>query len=124
MVQSDKTVLDFLPQLQKALEYQGGTHTVADVADYIERGDAQLWVRDDAMIVTQVDQKPRTRHLVYWIACGDLHDVQELSEEIDKWGREQGCTLAVSHCRKGWKRAMSLYGWYENPDLIVLQKDL
>lgn len=114
----ERTVEDFLPKLEKALELAGDTHTVADVAYEVERGEAQLWVEGDGMLVTQLDYKPHEVILIFWLAAGDMEDVLGLEELASAWGREIGCTRARMTGRKGWARVLADRGWEQAPAVM------
>lgn len=123
-VEGGKTILDFLPKLRKALALAGDTHTPEELAETIMRGEAQLWVEGDAMVVTQLDHKPQDTILVFWIAAGSLEDIRPLLERIYEWGRGMGCNRASALARRGWARVMAADGWKENKSLVVLEKEL
>lgn len=118
-----KNVLDFLPQLEKALSYTG-THTVHDVKDQIEAGRAQLWVEGDGLVITQVDLVPRGKVLRFWLAAGKLEDVLTLAEALYQWGRDIGCHKAVFTGRRGWAKPLAAHDWTEARELRLYTKDL
>lgn len=122
IVTGGKTVLDFLPQLEKALALTN-THGVEDVRDKILRGDAQLWVRGDGMIVTEIIDYPQLRVLQFWLAAGTLDDVLELAEEAYAWGESIGCTRAAFLGRRGWAKPLVEHGWEES-NLRYFTKEL
>ena len=98
-------------RMERALEYGGPTHTLADVARDIEAGRAQWWSRDDGMIVTLVDEFPLFKAVRYWLVAGSLADCRTLEPEIDEWALDQGCTIGTGTGRKGWERAIASTGW-------------
>ena len=122
--EQERTVLDFLPQIQKALDLGGNTHTVQDVADAVLSGHAQLWTAGDGLVVTQVQDHPQGRELVFWIAAGSLEDVLDLAPGIYEWGREIGCVMATFTGRRGWARPLVEHGWKVNQEMVIYQKDL
>ena len=96
-------------RFERALEYGGRTHTVADVARMIREGTAQFWQRGDGMIVTEVNEFPLFKAVRFWIVAGELKACLGLQPEIDAWARGEGCTVATAMGRKGWGRAAP--GW-------------
>lgn len=115
VTETSKTILDFLPQLEEALDRAGNTHTARDVARMIVQGDAQLWLRDGGMIVTEVEDYPRGPVLRFWLAAGDKDDILDLLPEVYEWGREVGCKKATMLGRKGWGRVLADDGWEASP---------
>lgn len=122
-VDTDRDIRHFLPDIRKALEHMD-MNSVRDVVQAIQANHAQLWAKDDGLVVTEVDDKPRCRILRFWIAAGDLDDVLTLTDDIYEWGRYIGCDRATSLCRKGWARVMEKDGWTPRDDLVFLEKDL
>lgn len=101
----------FLPGLEEALAYGGGTHTILDVLDQIQRGEAQIWANEEACIITEVHAYPRAKVLHFWLTTGALDAVLALEDEALAWGREQGCTSATLAGRRGWERVLASHGW-------------
>ncbi len=110
---TDKTILDFLPQIEKALELGHGTHTVADVVARIDSGECELWVEGDGLLVTKVETWPQKRVMRFWLAAGALKDVLALEPRVIEAAREHGCDGMVIDGRKGWAKVLS-DGWQED----------
>lgn len=100
-----------LSGLVEALERGGSTHTVEDVLRQVEAGEAKLWVRGAALIVTEIHQTPQVKVLHFWLATGSLDEVVALSREVLEWGRAQGCEQATLAGRRGWERVLASEGW-------------
>jgi hypothetical protein len=111
-----------LAGLVEALERGGSTHAVEDVLREIEKGEAQLWEADGALIVTEIHDTPRKRLLHFWIATGELEPVIALSHRALEWAKEQGCTQATLAGRKGWEKALASEGW--SPTLILMSREV
>lgn len=118
-----KTILDFLPQVERALGY-ADTYDVREMAQEIREGRAQLWQEGDAMIVTQLDHKPRETILRFWVAAGEMEPVLALAEKVYAWGREIGCRRAMFVGRRGWEKPLATHGWEPNKRLVLFEKDL
>lgn len=123
MSSPNKTVLDFLPQLQEALDYAGNTHTPEDVAERILSGEAQLWVGGDGLIVSEVEEYPEGPVLNLWLAAGDKDDILALLPRVYGFGRWRGCERATVLGRKGWKRVLEPDGW-QDTELVYLEREL
>jgi hypothetical protein len=110
--------------LQQALEAAGDTHTPADVAAAIERGDAQLLTDHDgrAFMITEVLQYPRKRVLRLWLAGGRLTALRTLAPQLEQLAREQGCDAMEAAGRAGWMDEAGLHGW--TPTAVVYGKEL
>lgn len=112
-ISTDRDVSFFNEMLADALRRSGDTHDVVDILDAVARSEAQIWVNADAMFVTQVEQSPKKRRLRYWLAVGNISDLEPLVPIIETFGREQGCTEAVADfARRGWIKVMP-EGWHE-----------
>lgn len=118
-----KTIADFLPQVERALGYSS-TYDVREMAIEILEGRAQLHQEGEAMIVTQLDVKPREVILRFWIAAGQMDDVLTLAEKVYAWGREKGCTRAVFIGRHGWEKPLATHGWEANKRMVLFEKEL
>lgn len=104
------TTLSALPhglkkQVLKALTRAGKSHTLADVDAGIARGEFQCWLRDDAVVVTQIQQQPQTRVLCIFLAAGTLKGLQQMTEPLMQWAKGEGCTSAYLVGRFGWLRS-------------------
>jgi hypothetical protein len=98
-------------RLERALEFGGGTHAVADVAALIADGKAQLWEYQDGCIVTELHCYPRRKDVHFWTISGALSDCLALEHDILPWAIEEGCTVATACGRKGWGRVAAPTGW-------------
>lgn len=112
------------PYLEAALSYAGDTHTFEDVAALISQGRLQFWPGVTSAIVTEIIEYPRTRTLHFFLAGGNLPELQAMYPLVIEWGRGQGCTTATLTGRKGWTRSFlsTAEGW--NESLVVMTKDL
>lgn len=113
---------ELIDGLARALEYGGATHTLVDLIDALEAGDARIWVGPGAAIVTQLHDVPTGRVLHFWLAAGELAAVIELQQEAIEWGQTVGCTRATLSGRKGWAKALAGDGW--RPELVLMSKEI
>ena len=108
--------------LQNALDHGGGTHSVEDVLALIMAGEAQIWIEDHAVLVSQIHDTPNHREIHFWLAGGTLDEVIRLSNKVMDWGREQGCTVATLTGRRGWEKVLKTEGWTHR--LVELSREL
>lgn len=111
-------------QIERALVYAGGSHTVDDVIEQCHRGEMQMWEGTQSVVVTQILTYPRLKELCFFIAAGKMSEMQRLGPIIWAWGKEQGCTRAVFVGRPGWARSFLTLeqGWISK--LAVFEKEL
>ena len=122
---SDLAEFDRLaPVIARALPYTGHAYTVDDVRDLVRTGRAFLWPGVRSAVVTQVVEYPRVKELYFFLAAGDLGEVERLYQIILAWGRAQGCTRAAFVGRAGWQRTFltKKEGW--SPQAVVYVKEL
>lgn len=102
-------------QICAALHYSGGTHTFSDVRDAVQAGSLQFWPGPQSVIITEIIDYPRKRILNFFLAGGNLAELEAMYPLVDEWGRAQGCSGAITLCRKGWKRTFLTrsQGWTE-----------
>lgn len=120
----DSELAQLRPQLERALTYAGGTHTLADVTDGIAAGRYQLWPGTRSVVVTEVQIYPRKKLLCFFLAAGELPELRRMLPFILAWGRDQQhCDRAVIIGRAGWVRTF-LTQEHWRPRALVLEKDL
>lgn len=117
------TVEDGLRGLQKALALGDNDYTLEDLSLAIRNGQAQLFEREDACIVSEIRDTPRARYLHFWLATGRMQPVIELSRDVLAWGRLNGAGRATLLGRKGWLRVLEREGWTPSK-LIVMTQEL
>ena len=111
------------PWLGVALAHAGGTHALADVRDMVAAGEAQAWPGARACLITLIEDDPRERRLLLWLAGGDLVElVTRLRPAAEAWGRRQGCRRALIIGRPGWERALASEGYA--PLARIIAKEL
>ena len=102
-----------VPEVERALAYTEGTHTVADIQAMITAGHAQLWPGERSVVVTQLRETPQKRLLHVFLAAGAMDEIQRLMPIVYEWGTAMGCTGASFTGRKGWARTFVTkeHGW-------------
>jgi hypothetical protein len=114
----------FKTQIESALlTYGRGEYTYADVVKMVERNEAQFWPGKESAAITQILEYPNKKVLHFFIAVGNLAEMEACTPLICEWGKEQGCTAATLTGRRGWERTfMARQGW--EPTLYTLEKAL
>lgn len=112
-------------QIEAALSYTGGTHTFDDIVAGVNEGRFQFWPGPDSVIVTEMAEYPQHRALHFFLAGGNLPELEAMTPAILDWGKEQGCTMATLAGRRGWDRTfLTRTGWSIRQELVVLEKSL
>ena len=111
------------PHIEAALYYAGGTHSYDDVVAQIHEGRLQFWPGPHSAVVTEIQEYPQRRTLHFFLAGGNLAELEVMLPGIMEWGRTQGCTAASMTGRRGWERTfLKREGWTAN--LVVMTKEL
>jgi hypothetical protein len=98
------------PWIGAALEYSGGSHDLEDVKAAVERGEARLWGWPNSAVVTELQNWPRGRFLLIWLAGGALDELRDVMlPQVEDYGREQGCDRVYVIGRSGWAKALPGY---------------
>lgn len=115
---------DYRPQIEAALAYAGWSHTFEDVVEAVEAGEAQAWYGPQSIVITQLDEAPRKKILHFFLAGGDIHELEAMTPGILRWGEAQGCTVARLVGRRGWTRGfLTRTGWTDT-QLVVMEKPI
>lgn len=114
----------YRPLVESALEYAGWDYTFEDVAEAVEAGEAQFWPGPNSVIITQLDEKPRKKVLVFWLAAGNTTELKAMVPLVIAWGKEEGCALARMVGRRGWKRSFLMEQGWEDTHYVVLEKGI
>lgn len=112
------------PWLEAALEYSGGDFDIADVAALLAEGKVQLWPGEKAAIITEMMQYPKKAVLNFFLAGGDLDELQKMTPHIEQWAKEQGCSRVSLHGRRGWDRTFLTKELGYRPEWWVLAKEI
>lgn len=107
------TIESLRAPIEAALEYAGGSHTYEDITKAVAEGRMQFWAGPRSAVVTEVVQYPQYKALQFFLAGGDLKELEAMAEGIEEWGRQQGCTRVVFTGRKGWERTFLVRRGYD-----------
>ena len=89
------------PHIEAALSYSGGTHTFEDVVAGVSAGRLQFWPGPNSAVITEIQEYPQKRTLHFFLAGGNLAELEVMLPMISEWGREQGCTAMSLTGRRG-----------------------
>lgn len=119
----DRSLDDYRTQIEAALAYGGGSYTFDDVKQEVAENKLQFWPGPNSVIVTTIVEYPREKVLSFFLAGGDLTELEAMVPQILEWGKMQGCTRASMIGRRGWEKTfLTKTGW--NKTLVVFEKSL
>ena len=113
------------PILERALSQDAyGGWTLADIRAAVDDGRMQLWPAVESAMVTQLVHEPQAVRLHFFLAAGNMAEIEGLYHTVINWGREQGATSATFVGRMGWARTFLTReeGWQQK--MAVFQKGL
>jgi hypothetical protein len=111
------------PFLEKALVYTGGTHSFDDICAGVATGQFVFWPGINSAVITEVIEYPQKRTLQYFLAGGNLAELEAMYPVVEAYGRKMGCTLASTSGRPGWERTfLKREGW--KPITVMMTKEL
>jgi hypothetical protein len=103
----------FRPDLEAAMEHNGGTHTFDDLTAMVLQGRLRLWATDKSIALTEIIEYPRQKHYHVFAAGGDLDDIVATIPQVEQAARDAGCCKLTISGRRGWVRALAEHGWTE-----------
>lgn len=111
------------PYVAAALEYAEDTHTLEDVFMSVLAGHRQFWPGERSAIVTEVQQFPQKKVMHFFLAGGELEELNQMQRAIEPWAREQGCKSITLAGRRGWLRSFLREEGYQ-PKWTIMSKEL
>ena len=93
--------------LLDALEYSGGTHNLEDVAMALHKDNMQLWPTDESVLVTEVLQYPRAKHMHVFLGAGNMHGLLYTMPYVIKQAKIDGCSKVTVTGRRGWEKVLT-----------------
>ena len=91
--------------LEDALEYAHGTFDINDVFNDVVNGTAQFWPGKNSAVVTQIVPYPKKKVLHFFLAGGDIKELEEMEPGIIEWAKSQGCEAITLTGRPGWTKS-------------------
>lgn len=111
--------------IEGALRYAEGTHDYSDIVASLLEGSLQFWPGPHSVIITEILTAPRRKFLNFFLAGGNLAELEQMYPAVEEWGRGQGCTSAMFTGRPGWARSFltESQGWHASK-LVIFEKTL
>jgi hypothetical protein len=82
-------ILDrFRPELEAAMEHNGGTHTFDDLTTMVLTGRLRLWSTKNSVALTEIVEYPRQKHYHVFAAGGDLTEIVDEIPTIEQAARD------------------------------------
>jgi hypothetical protein len=107
-----------LSPISRALHY-AGTHQPEDVAEGVASGRFQEWTGGETVVVTEILVTPLRKTLHFFLAEGNLVEIEAMLGAIMSWGASIGCTHASLVGRHGWSRSfLTRLGWKQTGILM------
>lgn len=111
------------PVLARSIPFTLGTHTLDDVWASIELGECQFWPGERSVIVTEVQDSPRKRNVHFFLAAGEMAEIEGMVRGIEAWAKHNGAQSVSLAGRHGWVRSfLARSGW--KPQWTVMHKEL
>lgn len=87
-------------------------------------GDLQFWPGPHSVILTEIVVAPRRKMLNFFLAGGNLPELEAMYPAVEAWGMTMGCTSAMMTGRPGWARSfLREQGWHPSK-LVIFEKPL
>lgn len=103
----------FRPELEAAMDHNGGTHTFDDLTAMVLQGRLRMWTTENSIALTEVIEYPRQKHYHVFAAGGDLGEIVATIPQVEQAARDAGCCKLTVSGRRGWVRALASEGWAE-----------
>lgn len=119
-----RDISTYRSQIEAALKYADDSHSFEDIVRGIEDGQLQFWPGPNSVIITEILTYPNYRALNFFLAGGDITELEAMYTPIEDWAQARGCDRAILTGRKGWERSFltKTQGWRST--LTVYEKKL
>lgn len=111
-------------RIAQALEHAGGSHTLADIKAGVQSGMFQQWLGEHSVIITEIVQVPQYKILRFFLAGGEIDEIEQMAPGIMFWGVRQGCVKAELIGRFGWQKTFAATKLGAKPVAVVMEVDL
>jgi hypothetical protein len=98
------------PQIESALKRVSHS-TFEDIVDGLLKVELLWFEVPDAFVVVQVVEHPQERELHILLGGGSQAGLEELEEQVSRFGREIGAAKLTMLCRRGFWRRIKSQGW-------------
>lgn len=110
--------------LERAVEAAHGSHSVMDIEQGIADGRYQRWEGEESVIITEIVQVPAYKVLRFFLAAGNLKEIEAMAPGIMFWGKRHGCEKAELIGRFGWQRSFAAKKLGAKPTAVVMECEL
>lgn len=111
-------------QIEAALQYADGSHRFEDIVAAVEAGRMQFWPGPGSAIITEILETPGYKSVNFFLAGGELPELERMTPVVLEWAKAEGCTKAIFAGRPGWERTFLTRTGWEKSKLVVLEKQL
>jgi hypothetical protein len=102
---------EIIRRIEKALAHGGNTHTWDDIRQGLIEGKYQIFWNPFGACITEIVDAPQKRYLNCFVVAGQLPEVMELQDEVDKFALIHNCAYMMTSARMGWQKVLPDYGW-------------
>lgn len=117
-------IREYREYIEAALKYADDSHSFEDIVRGVEAEQLQFWPGVRSVIITEILTYPNYRALNFFLAGGDIDELEAMYTPIENWAQGRGCDRAILTGRKGWDRSFltAKQGWRSK--LTVYEKKL
>jgi hypothetical protein len=109
--------------LEDALEYNNTGQTLDDVKAGLLSGEYILWPGENCAVVTEHFDGPTGKFLNFFLAGGDLQELESMLAPIETWAKSAGVNKITLYGRRGWERTFLKDAGYKT-QWVVMTKEL
>ena len=123
-VSSSPLIDDYRVQIEAALVYAGNEYTFEDVKREVAENKLQFWPGTTSVIITTIVNNPQEKLLHFFLAGGNMAELEAMTPLVLEWGKQQGCTRASLVGRRGWLKSFLVDTGWKDTKLVLMEKDL
>lgn len=113
----------FSHNIEEALEYAEGTHTLDDVVQMVLSGQLLFLPFERSFLITEVITYPRYKVLNVFLGGGDLDEIatDKMQDLVLNMARHAGCSKITMSGRRGWEKPLRNLGWRNSHVTLVCE---
>ncbi|MDJ0827914.1 MAG: hypothetical protein QNJ16_20705 [Rhodobacter sp.] len=104
-------LLEWRPQIEKALKNADWSHTFDDLTNMVIHGQLEFHEFDDCFCFTQQTVFPQFKTYHFMVAGGNMDSIIEKTEIFKNKARALGCRYLSFSGRKGFEPVLRKEGW-------------
>jgi hypothetical protein len=109
--------------LEDALDYNNTGQTMQDVWAGIVAGEYRLWPGEQCAVVTEEYENKQGKHLNFFLAGGDLDELETMLPVIEKYATDEGVVRITLYGRRGWEKSFLRSAGYKT-HWVVMTKEI